>query len=126
MATVAFDREAFVRLVFQLPSLTKLPIGTAFAELARKCAEVGVAVVYEPDVTGARAYAATRWVGTGRPVVILSGRGKYEDGLWFHFFHECGHVLLHPKRRSFVHLDEGGDDGDGADPMPMTSPARFC
>ncbi|NIK54627.1 helix-turn-helix domain-containing protein [Kribbella shirazensis] len=110
-----FDTEAFVRLVFQLPDLTRLPIGEAFPLLSSRCAAVGVAVVYEPDVTGTRAYAATRWIGTGRPVVILSGRGRYEDGLWFHFFHECAHILLHPKRRSFVHLTEDGDDGDGAE-----------
>ena len=115
LETSTFDREAFVRLVFQLPSLTRLPIGEAFPQLTARCAAVGVAAVYEPDVTGTRAYAATRWVGTGRPVVILSGRGQYEDGLWFHFFHECAHIILHPKRRSFVHLTEDGDDGDGAE-----------
>jgi HTH-type transcriptional regulator/antitoxin HigA len=115
LAVKDFDKDAFTRLVFQLPDLTTLPIGQAFPQLARKCAEVGVAVVYEPDVTGARAYAATRWVGADRPVVILSGRGGFEDGLWFHFFHECAHVIFHPKRRSFVHLDEAGDDNDGAE-----------
>ena len=34
-------------------------------------------------------------------------RGKSDDHLWFTFFHEAGHILLHGKRAAFVDLVEG-------------------
>lgn len=110
-----YDRKAFVNIVKSLRSLTCQPIREAFPRLQDRCAEVGVAVVLTPDVSGARAYSAIRWLGPNRPLVALSGRGQFEDGLWFAFFHEAGHILLHPKRRSLIHLDDLGDDSDGAE-----------
>lgn len=53
----------------------------------------------------------TRWQPSGHPLIQLSLRGKTDDHLWFTFFHEVGHVLLHPKKRT-VFLD--GDGGAGS------------
>lgn len=111
-----YDKKGFVDLLPHLRDLTKAHLSKAFPELQHQCAQMGVAVVHAPDITGARVYAATRWLSASRPVIALSGRGQYEDGVWFSFFHEAGHVILHPTRRSLVHLEpEGGDDGDGAE-----------
>lgn len=111
-----YSRKQFVELLADLPRLTLRPIEEAFPELQQKCAAVGVAVVRVPDVEGARAYAATRWLGPARPVIALTGRGGFEDGFWFTFFHEAGHVVEHPERRSLVHLEgEDGDDMDGGE-----------
>ena len=71
-------------------------------------------MVYTPSIDGTRASAAVRWLGPDRPVIALTDRGKYEDSLWFSFFHESGHVVVHPKRKSVVEL-EGSDDLDGAE-----------
>ncbi len=111
-----YDKKGFAELLPDLRDLTKAHLSKAFPELQRQCAQMGVAVVHAPDITGARVYAATRWLSASRPMIALSGRGQYEDGVWFSFFHEAGHVILHPTRRSLVHLEaEGGDDGDGAE-----------
>lgn len=111
-----YDKKKFANLLGDLRPLTTHNLPRAFPDLQRLCAQVGVAVVHVADISGARVYAATRWLSASRPVIALSGRGQYEDGVWFSFFHEAGHVVLHPTRRSLVHLEpEGGDDGDGAE-----------
>ena len=115
IACAPFTRPLFLALLELLPELTRLPIAEAFPELQRRCATAGVAVVWVPDMKGARASGAARWVGADRPVIAVTGRGGMEDGMWFAFFHEAGHVALHPKRRSVIDLGEQGDDDDGAE-----------
>ena len=110
----AYDKRAFNALLKDLPSLTVAPIGESFPILQQRCADVGVAVVYTPCIEGTRASAAVRWLGPERPVIALTERGKYEDSVWFSFFHEAGHIVLHPKRKSVIEL-EGADDTDGGE-----------
>lgn len=114
LEVAAYDKTGFAALLEELPALTKLPVRESFPILQARCATVGVAVVFSPGIEGARASAAVRWLGPVRPVVALTERGKHEDSLWFSFFHECGHVLLHPRRKSVIEL-EGEDDDDGAE-----------
>ena len=42
---------------------------------------------------------------------MLSLRYKSNDHLWFAFFHEAGHILLHGKKMLFLEL-VGGLDGE--------------
>jgi HTH-type transcriptional regulator / antitoxin HigA len=70
-------------------------------EIVRIAAECGVAVVFVPGVTGARCSGASRWVHD-RPVIQLSLRFGTDDQLWFTFFHELAHILLHGKRAVFI------------------------
>lgn len=65
------------------------------------CAAAGVHVVFVPELPGTRLCGATRWVGNN-PVIQLSLRHKSDDHLWFTFFHEAGHVLLHGKKGVFI------------------------
>jgi HTH-type transcriptional regulator/antitoxin HigA len=50
---------------------------------------------------------AARWLTAQRSLIQLTLRFKTDDQLWFSFFHEAGHILLHPKKGIFV------DDGRG-------------
>ena len=56
-------------------------------------------------------------------MIQLSARHKSDDHLWFSFFHEAAHVLLHSKKSVFVdELNGGGTDLEGdfmlAGPLP--------
>jgi len=73
------------------------------------CAQAGVAVSFVPPVKGMSVYGATRWLTPQKALILLSLRGKYEDLLWFTFFHEAGHILLHGKKEVFI---EGNDIED--------------
>ena len=54
---------------------------------------------------------AAWWINPRRPIIQLSARHKSDDHLWFSFFHEAAHILLHSKKDVFV--DE--KNGDGSD-----------
>lgn len=42
-------------------------------------------------------------------MLALSVRHKSDDHLWFTFFHEAGHLLLHSKKAVFVEEDGGNE-----------------
>jgi HTH-type transcriptional regulator/antitoxin HigA len=69
--------------------------------LVEICSKVGVGISFVPEIPGTRLSGATRWVG-GHPIIQLSLRHKSEDHFWFSFFHELGHVLLHPRGDVFI------------------------
>lgn len=46
------------------------------------CAEAGVALVIEREITGARINGAVRWLASERPLIQLSGRHRWADILW--------------------------------------------
>jgi addiction module HigA family antidote len=75
--------------------------------LQSECASAGVVVLFVPELPGASVSGAARWLTPQRALIQLSLRFKTDDQLWFSFFHEAGHVLLHPRKGIFV------DDGYG-------------
>jgi hypothetical protein len=71
-------------------------------KLKQLCANAGVAVVFVPELPGTHVSGATRWLTPRKALIQLSLRYKSDDHLWFTFFHEAGHILLHGKRRVFL------------------------
>ncbi len=78
-------------------------------ELVRLCASAGVAVVFVSELPGTRVFGATRWLTPNKALIQLSLRYKTDDHLWFTFFHEAGHILLHSKTRLFLEDDSDLD-----------------
>lgn len=68
---------------------------SSYPELMRRCAECGVAVVALRAPKLCRASGATRFLSPTRPLLMLSFRYLSDDQLWFTFFHEAGHLILH-------------------------------
>lgn len=95
--------------------LTTLAPGTALPRLVELASSVGLAVVFVPEVEGARAYGATFWISPRRPVIQLSTRGGTLDKFWETFFHELGHVLLHDRKSVFIEEEEEDDDTEIAE-----------
>ena len=82
----------------------------------RLCAEAGVIVVFVQELPGTRVYGATRWLNPVKALIQLSLRGKTDDHLWFTFFHEAGHIVLHGKRDVFIEAKgEGCRETDSND-----------
>jgi plasmid maintenance system antidote protein VapI/Zn-dependent peptidase ImmA (M78 family) len=75
-------------------------------ELRRLCAECGVAVVALRAPKNCRASGASRFLSPGRPLLMLSFRYLSDDHLWFTFFHEAGHLLLHADSCLFLEGDD--------------------
>jgi len=104
-----FSKQEFSVRIPELRSLTRLKSPAKFLpEMKRICAEAGVAVVAFPSPTGCPAYGVTRWLTPSKALLMLSNRYKTDDQWWFSFFHECGHILLHPKKETFIDLAKKG------------------
>jgi Zn-dependent peptidase ImmA (M78 family) len=70
------------------------------------CSKAGVAVIFAPEIPGTRVYGATRWLTPAKSLIQLSLRGKSDDHLWFTFFHESAHILIHGKKNVFIEADD--------------------
>lgn len=106
-----YDRAGLLELLDDLRGLTVEPeSAVALSRLVELCATVGVAVVVEPEISGARINGAARWLTPDKALIQLSLRHRRNDIFWFTFFHEVGHVLHHSKRETFLN-DEGPHSG---------------
>ena len=110
VATRPFDKDKFIAALLEIRELTTADPATFESAMKRLCAEAGVAVVFVPEVSGTRAYGATRWLTPEKAILQLSLRGKADDFLWFTFFHEAAHILKHGKRDVFIESPDGATD----------------
>ncbi len=106
-----FDKDAFQKALQSFRAMTGDQDANSFAQqLGRRCAEVGVAVVFVPRPPKCPVSGVTKWISPDRALIVLSLRHKSNDHLWFTFFHEAGHILLHGKRLVFVEVDGKSTD----------------
>ena len=104
-----YSAETFKSCLEELRSLTLEEDPDVFVpKIQQLCAEAGVAVVFAPAPTGCPASGATRWLSSNKALLMLSLRYKSNDQLWFSFFHESAHILLHRKRLMFLEVDRNG------------------
>jgi len=109
LGTQPFDRDRFLQFLGDARALTRAEPKVFVPALTKGCAAAGVAVVLVPELPRSRAAGATRWVAPEKALIQLSLRYKTNDHLWFTFFHEAAHVLLHGKKQFFI---EGGAEGE--------------
>ncbi|MEO8084456.1 MAG: helix-turn-helix domain-containing protein [Ardenticatenales bacterium] len=115
-----YDRTRFRALLDRLRALTiEREPPTFVPRLQDECAKAGVAVVFVPAPHGTGASGAARWLRSDRALIQLSLRYRTNDHLWFTFFHEAGHILLHNKRSGYL-------DGDGSEGAEEEAANRFA
>jgi Zn-dependent peptidase ImmA (M78 family) len=104
-----WDQDKFREALQEIRALTREEDPEKFIpELVKRCAACGVAVVVLRAPTGCRSSGAARFLASGRPMILLSGRHLTDDHFWFTFYHEAGHLLLHGQK--FVFVDSLEDD----------------
>ena len=67
-------------------------------------------MVLVPPLPKTHFYGFTRWLTPRKALIQLSLRYKTDDILWFTFFHEAAHILLHGKKDIFME-HHGARDG---------------
>jgi len=97
-----FDERRLRAALDDLRKLTREPADEIMDPIQRICASAGVAVVLLPELRNTGISGCARWLSETKALVGLTLRYKTDDKLWFTFFHEIGHILLHRSRRSFV------------------------
>jgi HTH-type transcriptional regulator / antitoxin HigA len=80
--------------------------------LREVCAGAGVAVAIVRSPNGSRASGATRFLSKNKALLLLSFRYLSDDQLWFSFFHEAGHLLLHDVDELFVEGIKANDTAE--------------
>lgn len=110
IACAPFDEVAFRETLKRIRGLTVEPLEVFQTQLVDWCAAVGVAVVFVPEIPRTHVSGATRWLTPTRALIQLSLRYKTDDHLWFTFFHEAGHILLHGKRDVFLEAEQLTDE----------------
>jgi HTH-type transcriptional regulator / antitoxin HigA len=107
----AYDPAAFRSVLSDIRRLTRIKDPQRFTtKLVKMCAAVGVAVTIVRAPSGCPLSGVARWY-RDNPLIQLSARHLSDDHLWFSFFHEAGHVLLHQLSVPFVDIleDEAAD-----------------
>jgi HTH-type transcriptional regulator / antitoxin HigA len=101
-----YDEARFREALHQIRELTTQPPEGFVTQVTELCAQAGIAVVFAPELPGTRSSGATRWLTPAKAMIMLSLRYKTDDHLWFTFFHEAAHILLHGKREVFLEDDD--------------------
>jgi HTH-type transcriptional regulator / antitoxin HigA len=99
ITTEPFDRGAFREALGNVRKLTRIRDPREWLpQLQEICRRVGVVVTIERELPKARVNGVARWLTPSKALIQLSARYLRDDILWFTFFHEAGHLLLHGKR----------------------------
>ncbi len=101
-----FDATRFRETLRRIRGLTRELPQNFSSIVVTECSKAGVKVVFVPELPITCAWGATRWLSQSNALIQLSLRYKTDDHLWFTFFHEAGHILLHGKRDLFVESEE--------------------
>lgn len=107
-----YNAKAFHDALTHIRALTAELVNFFQKELVRLCANAGVAVVFVQELPNTGICGATQWLTPTKALVQLSLRYKTDDQLWFTFFHEAGHILLHGKRQVFLEIDRKDSEED--------------
>lgn len=114
IACAPYDKAAFRLALDKIRKLTGEAPEVFVPQMQALCANAGVAVVFVPPLPKTGVSGATRWLNSNKALIQLSLRYKTNDHLWFTFFHEAGHILLHGKKELFLEgangLDESKED----------------
>jgi len=115
-----FDKARFKSVLLECRGLTTHSFPDVQAKLVELCASAGVAVVFVPELPKTHVSGIARWLTKDKALIQLSLRYKTADHLWFTFFHEAGHILLHGKKTIFI------DEKDGARSDMESEANRFA
>ena len=109
LRTVDFNEQLLRSSIDTLRQLTRKRAGEVTEPIQSICAAAGVAVVWVPELAHSGISGCARWLSDKKALIGLTLRYKTDDQMWFTFFHELGHILLHRNKRSFV-LDNAAND----------------
>jgi len=111
LPTNNYSEKIFKDLLPEIKKIMAKQPDDFYVQLQNCCLDAGVKVVFTPCIKKAPINGCTRWIND-TPLIQLSGRYKRNDGFWFTFFHEAGHIVLHGKKDVFLEIDDFKKDVD--------------
>ena len=110
--TEPFDRHRLTEALRNVRGLTRLPVDQALPEVRTQLAAVGVVFGLVPKFKGVAISGCARWLAPQRAMICQTARGMADDHLWFTFFHEAAHLVLHLGSRKDLIVDQDGRSDD--------------
>lgn len=107
----SYDAARLQKVAAKIPSLTVEDIGDAFNHAQRLLLSAGTALVFVPEIKTTRICGVSRWTN-GQPMIAVTSRYRTFDSFWFTLLHEIGHVLLHPKRGTYIDYTGKAQDNE--------------
>jgi len=114
-----FDEVRFRWGLSELRSQTTQPPSVFMRKVQTLCASSGVLVVWVPELKLTGISGCARWLSDRKGLIALTLRYKTDDHMWFTFFHEVGHILLHRKEKRFILDNVAKNFGDDIVDPPM-------
>ncbi len=102
ISTSDFVRQDVLKSIETLRKCTTQKVEKGIPEAQAICASLGIKLVLIPTFSKTRISGCARWLSSSKALIALSNRYQTDDHLWFAFFHELGHLLLHRKSHKFV------------------------
>jgi addiction module HigA family antidote len=93
-----FNNKELENRITELIKLTMTDPDYFQIKINEICSKCGIAVVFVKELPKVPVNGVTYWLNSSKAVIQLSLRYRTDDQLWFSFFHEIGHILLHGKR----------------------------
>jgi addiction module HigA family antidote len=104
-----YNEGRFKQAAREIRGLTRIDIEDAWPDARELCNRAGIVLALVKPLQKTALSGAAWWPSARKAVIQLSARHKTDDHLWFTFFHEAAHILLHSKKSVFV---DGGDNDD--------------
>ena len=105
----SFNKDIFYNNLQEIRFLTRENPDIFLPRMKELCLDAGVIVEIIKPFSGNKLFGIARWRDNGIPMIQMTLRQRFSDIFWFSFFHEAGHILLHPKKNIFI--DEEGSCG---------------
>ncbi len=102
MDTPPYDRKKFQRVLKEIRGLTREHTTVYQDRMIKLSISAGVAVAFARELPGLRVAGASRWLSPKKALIQLSMLHRTDADLWFTFFHEAAHILLHGRKMVFV------------------------
>ena len=102
-----YNESNFKQATVEIRKLTRKPIAEALQQTCTLCNKAGVALALVPPLPKTALSGAAWWYSSYKAVIQLSARHKTDDHLWFSFFHEAAHIILHSKKKTYIDETDG-------------------
>jgi len=96
-----YDKSKFKEALSEIRKMTRKSVPDILDNWKKLCADSGVALVIIKELPNLKVNGATKWL-KDKAVIQLSLLYKFVDILWFSFFHEAAHIILHGKKDVFI------------------------
>ncbi|MEM6735726.1 MAG: ImmA/IrrE family metallo-endopeptidase [Bacteroidota bacterium] len=101
--TTKWDPEQVTKKLDDLKQISRVKSPKQFIpRLTSLCNALGISLVILRAPKGCRASGASKFISNSKAMILLSFRYLTDDQFWFTFFHELGHLVMHPEVALFL------------------------